>query len=47
MARVTRAALIQASNDESSDSPIDKIKSVMIDKHLGLIKEAADKGAQV
>ena len=47
MARVTRAALIQASNDESPDSSIDKIKSVMIDKHLALIKEAADKGAQV
>ena len=47
MARVTRAALIQASNDESPDSSIDKIKSVMIDKHVALIKEAADKGAQV
>ena len=47
MARVTRAALIQASNDESPDSSIDKIKSVMIDKHVELIKEAADKGAQV
>ena len=47
MARVTRAALIQASNDESPDSSIDKIKSVMIDKHVALIKEAADKGSQV
>ena len=47
MARVTRAALIQASNDESPDSSIDKIKSVMIDKHVELIKEAADNGAQV
>ncbi len=47
MAIVTRAALIQASNDESPDSSIDKIKSVMIDKHVALIKEAADKGAQV
>ncbi len=47
MARVTRAALIQASNDESTDSSIEKIKSVMIDKHVALIQEAADKGAQV
>lgn len=47
MARVTRAALIQASNDEPPDSSIDKIKSVMIEKHVGLIKEAADQGAQV
>lgn len=47
MARVTRAALIQASNVEPTDSPIEKIKSAMIEKHLGLIQQAADRGAQV
>ena len=29
MPRVTRAALIQASNDESSDSPLPKIKQAV------------------
>jgi N-carbamoylputrescine amidase len=44
---VTRAALIQASNVEPTDSPIEKIKSAMIEKHLGLIQQAADQGARV
>jgi len=47
MPRITRAALIQASNDEPADSSLSKIKQAMIDKHVGLITEAADKGAQV
>lgn len=47
MPRVTRAALIQASNVETPDTPSEKIKQAMIDKHVALIEQAADKGAQV
>ncbi|MHA7813053.1 MAG: nitrilase-related carbon-nitrogen hydrolase [Phycisphaerales bacterium] len=47
MPRVTRAALIQATNalPESDDLP--KIKQANIDKHVELIRHAADQGAQV
>lgn len=47
MPRITRAALIQATNalPESVDLP--KIKQANIDKHVELIKEAAGNGAQV
>ncbi|NNE47539.1 MAG: acyltransferase, partial [Rhodothermales bacterium] len=47
MERSVRAGLIQATLSESADSPIDKIKRSMIDKHVGLIEEAARKDAQV
>jgi beta-ureidopropionase len=47
MPRVTRAALIQASNDEPADAPIEKIKRAMIDKHVELIAQAASDGARV
>ena len=47
MARITRAALIQASNDAPPESSIEETKKMMIDKHIKLIKQAADKGAQV
>ena len=47
MSRNTRAALIQASNDEPGDAPIEKIQSAMIDKHVELIRQAAEQGAQV
>ncbi len=47
MPQVTRAALIQASNDTPTDAPLDVIKQAMIDKHIGLIERAADQGAQV
>jgi len=47
MSRITRAALIQASNDEPHDSSIEQTKKTMVDKHVELIKQAADKGAQV
>lgn len=47
MPRVTRAALIQATNalPESDDLP--KIKQANIEKHVELIRQAADQGAQV
>lgn len=47
MPRVTRAALIQATNALPDSDDLPKIKQANIDKHVELIKEAADKGAQV
>jgi beta-ureidopropionase len=47
MSRITRAALIQASNGSSPDASIAETKKMMIDKHIELIKQAADQGAQV
>lgn len=47
MPRVTRAALIQASNPLSDSSDLAAIKQAMIDKHLPLIEQAAERGANV
>ena len=47
MPRITRAALIQASNPAPPESSIADTKKMMIDKHIKLIKQAADQGAQV
>src|SRR5580692_4849764 len=47
MPRVIRAGLIQATLCESAMSPVAKIRTAMIDKHVSLIAEAAGKGAQV
>ncbi len=47
MARIVRAGLIQATLCEPATSSVDKIKQAMIDKHVGLIAQAADEGAQV
>ena len=47
MARIVRGGLIQASTPGSGTVPIDKIKKAMVEKHLGLIDEAAGKGVQV
>lgn len=47
MPRTVRGALIQATLCEPATSPVAKIKQAMIDKHLALIAQAADKGAQV
>jgi N-carbamoylputrescine amidase len=47
MTRIVRGGLIQASSAAPADSPLDKIKSAMIDKHLALIEQAAGKGVQV
>ncbi len=47
MARIVRAGLIQATLCEPATSGVDKIKQAMIDKHVGLIAQAADQGAQV
>ena len=47
MARIVRGALIQATLCEPATSPVAKIKQAMIDKHVDLIAQAADKGAQI
>jgi beta-ureidopropionase len=51
MPRITRAALIQASNPlapaSGTGSELQSIKQRMIDKHIGLIEQAAGRGAQV
>ncbi|RLS64986.1 MAG: acyltransferase [Planctomycetota bacterium] len=45
--RITRAALIQASNALPDDSDPAAQKAAMIEKHLGLLQEAANRGANV
>jgi len=47
MPRIVRAGLIQATLCEPTTSPVQKIKQAMMDKHVGLIAEAARRGAQV
>jgi N-carbamoylputrescine amidase len=47
MSKIIRGGLIQASFTGSSDDPIDKIKHSMIEKHLKMIEEAAQKNVQI
>lgn len=47
MARIVKGALIQATLSEPATSSPDKIKKSMVDKHVAMIAQAADKGAQV
>ena len=47
MARIVRGGLIQASTPGSGTDPIQEIKKAMVEKHLGLIEEAASKGVHV
>jgi N-carbamoylputrescine amidase len=47
MERIVRAALIQATLCEDANAPVDTIKDAMIDKHVGLIEQAAAKGARL
>ncbi|HTV54997.1 MAG TPA: acyltransferase, partial [Terriglobia bacterium] len=47
MARVVRCSLIQATNVEPAEKSLAAIKKAMIDKHLGLIRQAAATGAQI
>jgi len=47
MERTVRAALIQATLAEEATAPVEKIKQAMIDKHVGLLEEAARGGARI
>ena len=47
MSRIVRCSLIQATNAESPASSLEKIKQVMTDKHVAMIRQAASAGAQI
>lgn len=47
MTRSTRAALIQSSLNVASDAPLEQIRESMIEKHLPMIAQAAERGARV
>jgi len=47
MSRLIKAGLIQASSTHSGTESPATIRDAMIEKHLGLIAEAADQGVQV
>ena len=47
MNRTVRGGLIQATLSISSEQPIEIIKKSMIDKHVGMIDDAAKKGVQI
>ena len=47
MSRVVRCSLIQATNAESPASPLEKIKQVMLEKHVAMIRQAAGAGGQI
>lgn len=47
MPRVTRAALIQATNASPDSDDLPAIKRANIEKHIELIRQAAEKGANV
>jgi N-carbamoylputrescine amidase len=44
---MVRGGLIQATLSEPATSPVETIKRSMIDKHVELLKQAAEQGAQV
>ena len=41
MPRIVRCSLIQTTSAEPAESPLEKIKKAMIEKHVGLIRKAA------
>ena len=47
MSNIVRGGLIQATLAGSSEDPIDKIKSAMIEKHLNMIDDAAKQKVQI
>ena len=47
MPRTVRCGLIQAANAAPTDEPIEEIKRINIEKHLGLIEEAARQSVQI
>ena len=47
MPRLIRCSLIQASNAAPPEASLEATKHAMIEKHLGLIRVAADAGAQI
>jgi len=47
MSRIVRCGLIQARNVLGPDHPLTEIKEAMIQKHLGLIEQAARQQVQI
>src|SRR5580692_2410133 len=47
MPRIVRCSIIQASNAVPATEPLAAQKRAMIEKHLGLIRNAAAEGAQI
>ena len=47
MSRIVRGGLIQATVGDEQTNDLEKLKTRMVEKHLGLIQEAAEKGVQV
>jgi len=47
MPRTIKCGLIQAKNAATTDAPIEEIKRVNIEKHLGLIESAAEQGVKI
>src|SRR5438132_6713296 len=47
MPRIVRCSLIQAANAASPDLPLEQVKQAMISKHVDLIAQAAEAGAQI
>jgi N-carbamoylputrescine amidase len=47
MPRIVRCSLIQASNAAPPEATLEATKQAMIEKHLGLIRQAADAGGQI
>ncbi|RME02468.1 MAG: acyltransferase [Planctomycetota bacterium] len=45
--RLVKCALIQATLCEDATAPVAKIKEAMVEKHLELIRKAAEQGAQI
>ena len=47
MPRMVRCSIIQASNAVPATEPLAKQKQAMVEKHVGLIRQAARQGAQI
>lgn len=47
MPRIVRCSIIQASNAVPATEPLPAQKKAMVEKHLGLIRQAAAEGAQI
>ncbi len=47
MPRIVRCSIIQASNAVPATEPLPRQKQAMVEKHVGLIRQAAKAGAQI
>jgi N-carbamoylputrescine amidase len=47
MSKIVKGGLIQATLAGSTEAPIEEIKKGMIEKHLGMIEQAANQGVQI